>query len=195
MEICPNNFFCFNRDTFILIIVALIIIVIFYMNVNNSKFNKLNDNLNKNRDILDNKTSTLISIEQPRDPRLQPPLRQLSVDMNNPGIPINVKTRGEPTGYQQVGVLMDMSGGDAKKLLPLYGQETYPGSRQWNYYTSSDGFQAVKLGVMQNNKNCQAHYGCSEIYDGSSIHVNGYTTAFKASIYNLQVPRYIPHIV
>ena len=114
MEICPNNFFCFNRDTFILIIVALIIIVIFYMNVNNSKFNKLNDNLNKNRDILDNKTSTLSSIEQPRDPRLQPPLRQLSVDMNNPEIPINVKTRDEPTGYQQVGVLMDMSGGDAK---------------------------------------------------------------------------------
>lgn len=195
MEICPNNFFCFNRDTFILIIVAFIVIVIFYMNINNSKFNKLNDNLNTNRDVLENKMSALINIEQPRDPKFQPPVRQLSVDMNKPGIPINIKTRGEPTGYQQVGVLMDMSGGDANKLLPLYGQETYPGSNQWNYYTSSDGFQSVKLGVIQNNKNCQGHYGCSEIYDGTNINVNGYSKSFKANIYQLQVPRYIPHIV
>ena len=203
MEICPNNFFCFNRDTFILIIVVLIVVVIFYINVNNSKFNKLNDNLNTNRDILENKMSALINI-QPRntivqsgDPRLQPPLRQLSVDMNKPGIPINIKTRGEPTGYQQVGVLMDMdpSGGDAKKLLPLYGQETYAGSKQWNYYTASDGFQSVKLGVIQNNKNCQDHYGCSEIYDGTDISVNGYSSKFKANIYKIQVPRYIPHII
>jgi len=195
MEICPNNFFCFNRDTFILIIVVLIVVVIFYMNVNNSKFNKLNDNLNINRDVLENKMSALINIEQPRDPRLQPPLRQLSVDMNKPGIPINIKTRGEPTGYQQVGVLMDMSGGDANKLLPLYGQETYPGSNQWNYYTASDGFQSVKLGVIQNNKDCQDHNGCSEIYDGTSINVNGYSGDFKANVYKLQAPRYIPHII
>jgi len=165
------------------------------MNVNNSKFNKLNDNLNINRDVLENKMSALINIEQPRDPRLQPPLRQLSVDMNKPGIPINIKTRGEPTGYQQVGVLMDMSGGDANKLLPLYGQETYPGSNQWNYYTASDGFQSVKLGVIQNNKDCQDHNGCSEIYDGTSINVNGYSSDFKANVYKLQAPRYIPHII
>lgn len=202
MEICPNKFFCFNRDTFILIIVVLIIIVIFYVNLNNSKFNKLNDNLNTDRNVLENKMSALINIEQgariqSRDPRLQPPVRKLSVDMNKPGIPINIKTRGEPTGYQQVGVLMDTdaSGGDAKKLLPLYGQETYPGSNQWNYYTASDGFQSVKLGVIQNNKDCQDHNGCSEIYDGGNISVNGYSSSFKANIYKLQVPRYIPHII
>jgi len=195
MEICPNKFFCFNRDTFILIIIGLVVMVIFYINVNNSKFNKLNDNLNSNRDILENKMSTLINIEPPRDPALQPPLRKLSIDMNKPGIPINIKTRGEPTGYQQVGVLMDMSGEDAKKLLPLYGQETYSGSNQWNYYTASDGFQSVKLGVMQNNKKCQEHNGCSEIYDGTNVDVNGYSNEFKANIYKLQVPRYIPHIV
>lgn len=195
MEICPSKFFCFNRDTFILITVALIIVVIFYINSNNSKFNKLNDNLNTNRDVLENKMSALINIEQPKDPKLQPPLRQLSIDMGKPGIPINIKTRGEPTGYQQVGVLVDSSGGDAGKLLPLYGQETYAGSKQWNYYTSSDGFQAVKLGVVQNNKNCQEHYGCKEIYDGDSISVNGYNKSFQANIYKLQVPRYIPHII
>jgi len=195
MEICPANFFCFNRNTMILIVLAFIIIIIFLINKNSRKFNKLNDDLNRNKDVLENKMSTLINIQPPQDPRLNPPLRKMSIDMGKPGIPINIKTRGEPTGYQQVGVLMDSTTGGDPKLLPLYGQETYPGSRQWNYYTSSDGFQAVKLGIMQNNKNCQEHYGCKEIYNGDSIGVNGYNNTFKANIYKLEVPRYIPHIV
>ena len=30
---------------------------------------------------------------------------------------------------------------------------------------------------------------------GTNINVNGYSKSFKANIYQLQVPRYIPHIV
>ena len=196
MEICPTNFFCLNKDTLILLIIAVIVVVIFYINKNNTKFISLSNNINENKEILENRMTSLVHIQQPPlDPRLTPPLRKLSVDMNQPGIPINVHTRGEPTGYQQVGVLMDNASGDNGKLLPLYGQETYPGSKQWNYYTSSDGFQSVKLGVVQGSKNCQEHYGCKEIYDGDSVNVNGYNTQFKANVYKLQVPRYIPHII
>tara|TARA_B110000971_G_scaffold73204_1_gene75074 strand:- start:870 stop:1454 length:585 start_codon:yes stop_codon:yes gene_type:complete len=193
---CPSKFFCLNKDTLILLIIGLIIVVIFYINKNNSKFITLSNNINENKVILENKMTSMVHIQQPpMDPRLAPPLRKLSVDMNQPGIPINVHTRGEPTGYQQVGVLMDNASGGDGKLLPLYGQETYSGSKQWNYYTSSDGYQSVKLGVVQGNKNCQEHYGCKEIYDGDSINVNGYNNQFKANVYKLQVPRYIPHII
>ena len=196
MVVCPGNFFCFNQSTFMLITVAVIVVVIFYINSNNYKFNELTNNLNKNRDVLENKISTLINIETPivTDPRLVPPLRKLSIDMNKPGIPINIKTRGEPTGYQQIGVLIDGSGADPK-LLALYGQETYPNSKVWNYYTSSDGFQSVKLSVVKGNKNCQEHYGCKEIMDGEDVSVKGYSNTFKVNVYKLQTARYIPHVL
>lgn len=176
---------------------GLIIISIFYINSTNARFVKLNDEINSDRHAFEHKMSTLINLTPrvPTDPRHTPPLRKLSTDMNLPGIPINIKTRGEPTGYQQVGVLMDPTVSNNPKLLPLYGQETFPGSRQWNYYTASDGFQSVKLGVTVSNKDCQEHYGCNEIYDGDVVGVTGHGQTFKVNMYKLQVPRYIPHIV
>ena len=60
---------------------------------------------------------------------------------------VNVPTRGYPTGYQQVGVLIEENSNGENKLLPLFGEQTYPGSRQWRYYTSSDGYQSVKLPI------------------------------------------------
>lgn len=196
MTICPDNFLCLNRNTMLILIIFLVVVVIFYINKNNSRFAELNNNLNKNKDILENKISTLINIEAPEiiDTKLIPPLRKPSLDIPKKGIPINIRTRGEPTQYQQVGVLTDGSGSNPK-LLPLYGRETYPNSNIWNYYTSSDGFQSVKLSVLKNSKNCQEHYGCKEITDGENVSIRGYNSSFKANVYKLETNRYIPYII
>ena len=69
------------------------------------------------------------------------------------GIPINIKTRGESTGYQQLGALVENSDNSNKKLLSLFGQETWPGSNKWNYYALSDGYQAVKVPISIDNLN------------------------------------------
>tara|TARA_B110000908_G_scaffold168384_1_gene223188 strand:+ start:209 stop:802 length:594 start_codon:yes stop_codon:yes gene_type:complete len=187
----------FNTDTVIIFMVGLVIISIFYINTTNAKFIKLNNEINADRHVLEHKVSTLINLTPTVhiDPKHTPPLRKMDSGMHLPGIPINIRTRGEPTGYQQVGVLVDPSVSDNPKLLPLYGQETFPGSRQWNYYTASDGFQSVKLAVTISNKDCQEHYGCKEIYDGDAVGVTGHNQTFKVNMYKMEVPRYIPHIV
>ena len=93
-------------------------------------------------------------------------------------------------------MLIEQGASGEKKMLPLFGQQTYPGSRQWQYYTSSDGFQSVKLPVQNKNRNCQDRHGCDEIYDGYDVSVSGYDNRqFKATIYKLDSPRYIPYIV
>ena len=50
---------------------------------------------------------------------LMAPERSSPYRLNRVGIPINVHTRGEPTGYQQVGVLIEETGNGENKLLPL----------------------------------------------------------------------------
>jgi len=52
----------------------------------------------------------------------------------------------------------------------------------------------MKVAVTNNNKSCTQEYGCSEIYDGDLINIEGYDSQFKASIYELDKPKYIPHI-
>ena len=78
-------------------------------------------------------------------------------------------------------------------ILPLYGRPTYPGSNKWNYYTSSDKFQAVKIPVSHQNKDCQNEYGCGELYNDDSVKIPAYNGDFKVNIYQFDSPRYIPY--
>lgn len=127
---------------------------------------------------------------------LMPPERSFPYRISSVGVPINIPTRGYSTGYQQVGALIQDDGtGNNQKILPLYGEQTYPGSRQWKYYTGSDGYNSIKLPVTNGNKDCQDTYGCAEIYDGNVVKVHGHDSGFKANIYKLDAPRYLPHVI
>jgi len=76
--------------------------------------------------------------------------------VNTYGVPINIPSRGPQQSYQQVGILYKENIENPDKLpgnnnesniLPLFGRPTYAGSNRWNYYTSSDKFQTVKLPI------------------------------------------------
>ena len=202
MTVCPNKFFCFNQNTFILVVVAVVVLIVYYINKNNTKFNEIAMSLQNNRNFLDERINglsyaqehTMMIQHQQQDRSLIPPTRLPTNVVPNPNLPINIPTRGSPTGYQQVGVLVDKSGGDTPQMLPLYGQETYPGSRLWNYYTSSDGYHAVKLPVLNNNKDCQDQYGCEEIRDEGSVGVKGFNKEFNVNMYRVEGPRYNPFL-
>ena len=217
MNICPPGFMCFDYNTSMLIVLLMIIITVFYISQNNTKFNKINNVLDNNRYSLENKIKNLENENHTIHDKLKiqnqiadealfiankdmnrvvnpliPPERSYPYKINKVGVPVNVPTRGYPTGYQQVGVLVE-SGGDSK-LLPLYGQQTWPGSRQWNYYTTSDGFQSVKLPVNNGKQTCDGR-GCGEIYSDNMVSVKGYSgKSFKADIYSLDSPKYIPYL-
>lgn len=228
MEVCPVGFFCFDKNTAMLVLVSLVLVIVFYISKNNDKFNIIKNELDNNKNNLEQKLLSLSNQNQNLENKLTnqnnkltihnqiadeanylankdmnrvinplvPPERSFPYRINRIGVPVNVPTRGYATGYQQVGVLVEEGSQGEKKLLPLFGQQTWPGSRQWQYYTSSDGFQAVKLPVNNKNRNCLDRHGCDEIYDGNNVNVAGYNNRrFKATIYKLDAPRYIPYIV
>ena len=123
---------------------------------------------------------------------LTPPLRSDPNTFTVPGIPINIPTRGPTPDIQQVGIL---TSDDNDKILALYGRPTFRGSSKWLYYTSTDKFQSIKVPIHNKNRDCTQDLGCDEIYENDSINVPAYgSSPFKATIYSLDAPRYIPFI-
>ena len=206
MTICPTSFFCFNKGTVILILTAVVILAMFYINANTAKLQSTHNNLVDQRELntvatLENNISVQRNINRYLNP-LTPPRRKDPFELDRAGIPINIHTRGYPSEYQQMGVLIEKGGNNKghekhndKKILPLFGQETYPGSRLWNYFTKTDGYQSVKLPVMNRKKSCQGGHGCDEIREDDEIRVKGYNKDFKANIYQLESPQYIPYVI
>ena len=115
---------------------------------------------------------------------LLPPERSFE---NTYGIPINIDTRGSSGGFQQVGFLRknsvtdesnDIGNNNDSVILPLYGRPLYPGSKKWNYYTSSDKYHSVKMPITHNGRKCDSSYGCDEIYSGDTIELPAYNASF-----------------
>ena len=71
----------------------------------------------------------------------------------------------------------------------------YPRSREWNYYTNSDGYQSVKLGINSQGRNSMDRHGIPELYDGNSVSIDGYDSQFNVKLYKLDNPRYIPNVI
>lgn len=106
-------------------------------------------------------------------------------------VPINIKTRGFDSGYQQVGILTRQNSND-NLILPLMG--TRIDSRdKWNYFTiSNSGNINTKLPISVAGKSCTNEYGCDEIYNGDKVYVEGYKDVFNATVYENGTFRYLP---
>ena len=140
-----------------------------------------------------NVTTNIFQSTTYEDPMLRPPLRRYVSTYNVPvaAVPINIQTRGPTPEVQQVGVL---TSADNDKILALYGRPTYRGSSKWLYYTGTDKYQSLKLPVERAGRNCTDEFGCDELTEDDAVSVKGYGGTFKASIYNLDAPRYIPFV-
>jgi hypothetical protein len=106
------------------------------------------------------------------------------------GLPINIRTRGEPNEYQNIGLLKNTNSDKSDDVKPLYGRRVYRGSNMWNYYTVLNDHIQVKLPIMRTN-NCLDERGCSEINSGEEITVSGET--YKVELYPYSDFRYIPY--
>tara|TARA_B110000971_G_scaffold193195_1_gene205978 strand:+ start:1965 stop:2618 length:654 start_codon:yes stop_codon:yes gene_type:complete len=217
MELCPVNAFCFDKNTFILVAVTIIVIIAHYIGGIDNKLINIEKNIESNEIRIDNKiskynthignnsnvehsavTKHVHQVGQPQlykeriDNPLMAPERSYSGHMPN----INIATQGEPTGFQQVGILIQEDGsGNNQTKLPLYGEQIYPRSREWRYYVGSDNYQSVKLGLTYEGRDSMDRHGCSELYDGNSVDVKGYDSKFKVTMYKLDIPKYLPHVV
>ena len=155
-------------------------------NHNNQQNHNLINNLINNlpiRKLLEYRDRSILY-----DP-IVPPERR--IDMDQYPLPIinkiNIPTRGYPDNYQLVG-LLSRSGDE--KILQLFGRPTFPGSNQYEYYTTTEtnGF-ANKIPIDIKGK--------KEIEDGTSINVPIFDKNkgdFQVKLYNYDTPRYNPNI-
>ena len=82
-------------------------------------------------------------------------------------------------------------------IFPLYGRPIYPGSNKWNYYTSTNHYHSMKVPIEKDARDCLTQIGCNELYNDDTINIPVYgdSKEFKATIYQMDAPKYIPYIV
>jgi hypothetical protein len=108
------------------------------------------------------------------------------------GMPINVPTQTNDSSYRQVGILTRMNG--AEMILPLMGRPLFTNRDKWNFYTMSDKSNMIKLPITNKGRSCTNEYGCDNLYNGDTVYVEGYNDAFKVTVYDNQIMRYIPFL-
>ena len=111
-----------------------------------------------------------------------------------PTMAINVPTQ-LPMGlaeYRQIGILTRLKGSaQDTTILPLMGRPLLTHRDKWNFYTMNDKNNMIKLPMTFKGKSCTNEYGCDNIYNGDTVFVEGYQEAFKATVYDNNVLRYI----
>ena len=118
----------------------------------------------------------------------------MSVPPNS--IPVNVPTQHYNPQYNQIGILTKRYGNNSE-ILPLMGRRTITSRDKWQYYTVSGGGAGgnlqTKLPIRVKGRNCSGEYGCTEIYSGEEVYVEGFKDTFEATIYESGLFSYIPY--
>jgi len=111
-------------------------------------------------------------------------------------VPINVSTNvgAVDTTYRQVGLMTLLSGESKDKILPLMGRPLFVSRDKWQYYTMSDQNNSIKLPISRNGRSCTTEYGVDKLYNGDTVYVEGYNQAFKITIYDNDVIKYLPFV-
>ena len=82
--------------------------------------------------------------------------------------------------FTRIGVLYK---NDSNVILPLYGRRTHVRSNTWNYYTMTNDESKIKLEIKIKNKQCLRKIGCTELYNGDTVHIPEYNGFFSVNLY------------
>ena len=202
---CPPGVICFENITILIIILVLGLLTIFlYLK------SKINTNSRKNviireKQMYSEDSSRLLTkpafgySNNDNDVLLNPyeaPLRDNNhhrIDnISGRGVPINIATQSVETNYRQIGILTRMNG--EEMILPLMGKPLITHRDKWNFYTMSDKNNMIKLPITFKNKSCTSIQGCDNVYNGDTVHVEGFNDIFRVTIYDNNVMEYIPYL-
>jgi hypothetical protein len=131
-----------------------------------------------------------------------PPLRDErylvpSLNYIPPGaVPINISTNpgAVDTNYRQVGILTPLNSSSKDSILPLMGRPLFTNRDKWQYYTISNQHNNVKLPISKSGRSCTNEYGCDKIYNGDTVYIEGVNDAYKVTIYDNDVIKYLPFV-
>lgn len=213
---CPPGVICVeNISMFFIIIIFLIVLYLGYnsikqpVNINNKISEKVvikeSEPNNGNGFWFSNWLPSWPYNNLPNDPLLNPyapPLRderyfipRLQGNFIPPGtIPINISTNigAVDTAYRQLGILTPLNGSSKDSILPLMGRPLFTNRDKWNYYTTSNQHNNVKLPVSRNGRSCTNEYGCDRLYNGDTIYIEGVNEPYKITMYDNDTIKYLP---
>ena len=207
---CPPGVICIENVTmFFLIIIILIIVYLIYISfIKRENKQKVVVNVEKQND------PSYIINQQPNYPYNNipvndvlmnpyvPPLRDErylvpSLNYIPPGaVPINISTNigAVDTNYRQVGILTPLNSSSKDSILPLMGRPLFTNRDKWQYYTISNQHNNVKLPISKSGRSCTNEYGCDKIYNGDTVYIEGVNDAYKVTIYDNDVIKYLPFV-
>ena len=221
MKKCPPGVICIeNYSMFFFIICIIIIIYLIYKNtqsqnitVNNSPSEKIviKDTQRENVGGFGNWFGGFIPswpyTNLPSDPLLNPyapPMRDERYFI--PGypmgrvplgtVPINISTNigAVDTSYRQLGILTPSNGSSKDSIVPLMGRPLFTNRDKWQYYSTSNQHNNVKLPVSRAGKSCTNEYGCDKLYNGDTVYIEGVNETYKVTMYDNDTIKYLPFV-
>jgi hypothetical protein len=109
-------------------------------------------------------------------------------------VPINVSTNigAVDANYRQLGILTPAHGSSKDSILPLMGRPVFTNRDMWNYYTTSNQHNNVKLPISKGGKSCTNEYGCDRLFSGDTVYLEGLKEAYIVTMYDSDTIRYLP---
>jgi hypothetical protein len=197
MKKCPPGVICLENVT--LIIILFCFLILFYLIYTHSGKNILSEKIIINNDRNNNNDWNY----PPNDPLINPynpPLSDehyiMSSGIPRGAVPINVSTNpgAVDTIYRQIGILTPTKGGTKDNILPLMGRPLFTNRDMWNYYTSSNQYNNVKLPLSKRGRSCTNEYGCDRLYTNDTVDVEGLNETYKVTIYDNNIMKYLPFV-
>ena len=197
MKKCPPGVICIENVSLFFVIISIVLIgYLIYSNSSKSSEKIVIQQTNR-QDTNREGPSFFPSLNIPyfnTDPLLNPyapPLRD-----ERYLVPINVSTNvgAVDTSYRQVGMLTPLHGKSKDNILPLMGRPLFTNRNKWQYYSTSNQHNNVKLPLMYNGRSCTNEYGCDQLNSGDSVYVEGANEAYKVTLYDNSTIKYLPSI-
>lgn len=210
MKKCPKGVICIENITMVLFAVGFFIILyLFYTNYNGQKIVVNNNNSPSEKIVIKDTQRENIMPSWPytnfinQDPLINPyapPLRDeryfipgLNV-VPSGGVPINISTNigAVDTSYRQLGILTPLNGSSKDNIVPLMGRPLFTNRDKWQYYSTSNQNNSVKLPVSRSGRSCTNEYGCDKLYTGDTVYIDGANETYRVTVYDNNVIRYLP---
>lgn len=194
MKKCPPGVICIENVSlgFIIICIGLIVYLIYY-NTNNKSVNKTSEKIIINQNTRENTPSFLPSWPYfNTDPLLNPYAPPLKDERYL--VPINISTNvgAVDTNYRQVGILTPLHGKSKDNIIPLMGRPLFTNRNKWQYYSTSNQHNNVKLPLIYRGKSCTNEYGCDQLNSGDKIYAEGENESYRVTLYDNATIRYLP---
>ena len=215
MKKCPPGVICVeNYSMFFIIICILVIVYLIYksmntqnITVNNKPSEKIiiKDTQRENSGWFEGLIPSWPYTNLPSDPLLNPyapPLRDERYFI--PGfngvpmgaVPINVSTNigAVDTSYRQLGILTPSNGSSKDNIIPLMGRPLFTNRDKWQYYSTSNQHNNVKLPVSRSGKSCTNEYGCDKLYNADTVYIEGSNEVYRVTMYDNDTIKYLPFV-